>query len=157
MELNAASSGGIHTERVKPTHLNSAYYPVQLNGHNFMDKHSRIWSPTLTVLLKLYEMHNVELLITLQFVIIMSFGTAWINTGILNYKESSWQENRTLRLVHKGVLRKLVKSGGKKTFHQSKYRKLLLESSLVNSHHLNWSYFTYLSKIFDGISIKYLW
>lgn len=82
------------------------------------------------VLLKLYEMHNVELLITLQFVIIMSFGMAWINTGILNYNESSWQENRTLRLVHKGVLRKLVKSGKKKTFTKSKYRKLLLETKL---------------------------
>lgn len=75
MELNAASSGGLHIERVKPTHLNSAYYPVQLNGPKFRDKHSRIWSLMLTiVLLKLYEMHNVELLITLQFVIIMSFG-----------------------------------------------------------------------------------
>lgn len=61
MELNAASSGGLHIKSVKPTHLNSAYYPVQLNGPNFRDKHSRIWSLTLTVvLLKLCEMHNVE-------------------------------------------------------------------------------------------------
>ena len=41
-------------------------------------------------LFKLYEMHRVDLLIMLQFVsIIMSLEMDWINTGILNYSESS--------------------------------------------------------------------
>lgn len=76
-----------------------------------MNKDTRIWSHMLTIpLFKLYEMHNIDLLKMLQFVSIMLFGTYWINTGILNYSESSCQENRMVRLVHKGLLRKLMKS-----------------------------------------------
>ena len=44
-------------------------------------------------LFKLYEMHSVNLLIVLQFVsIIMSLEMDWINTGILDYSESSLQK-----------------------------------------------------------------
>jgi len=59
-----------------------------------MSKDNRIWSHMLTAsLFKLYEMHSVNLLIVLQFVsIIMSLEMDWINTGILDYSESSLQK-----------------------------------------------------------------
>lgn len=43
-------------------------------------------------LFELQEMHSVDPLIMLQFVsITMSLKMDWINTGILNYNESSLQ------------------------------------------------------------------